>query len=218
MGYTVPYDNDNLGLSVIKSVSGSRSLGIVQYCLPGLAAQTISGTVKGQCRGNESNADADAYLDVIIKIWDPVGGTFRGTLKNFTGSGNELSTSTTNRFLPVAGTSLSSVTAQQGDWLIIEYGAAGTGLLTPRTLQCNFANQSTNTADLPEDEIDTSSVKNSWIEFSQTLQFKQTMDLADADFKDSTDIFDKYYVRINTGPNENPQIVGQTWPRGAGRG
>src|SRR4030095_15085628 len=98
-----------------------------------LAAQTISGTVKGQMRCAESNAGANATLAMGIKLVQP-DGTDRATLLALTASDaatatNEMVVSTTTptnlafkNAADAASISLTSQTATAGDYLVIEWG------------------------------------------------------------------------------------------------
>ena len=169
-------------LSATKTVAGPVNVLIAQYVFPGLAAATISGYVKGHMIASETSTSADASFQCVIRVWDPIGETFRGTLLAATAHSNsatpgaagyELSTVTTNRKLPTgwsgSGAALSSVDAEDGDWLVVEVGVrsheAGT---TTRTFTVRSTQLAAN-ADLPEDETTTTTTLNPWIEFSQTL-------------------------------------------------
>lgn len=138
-----------------------------------LKAQTINGTIKGQMRGSESNAGANATLALAVKVIQP-DGTDRGVLLAQTASdsataGNELVTSLTNATFKnaseVAAIPLSSVASSDGDYIVIEWGfRSATG--TTRNITLSYGNDSA--TDLPED-TSTTAANNPWFEFSTTL-------------------------------------------------
>jgi hypothetical protein len=132
----------------------ARAMG--RHVIGPLAAQTISGTVKGQMRGSESNAGANASLALAIKIIQP-GGADRSVLLAQTAAdsasaGHELVTSLTNsKFEDAAESasiSLTSQNASDGDYLVIEWGfRSATG--TSRNITLSYGDNSA--TDLAED-------------------------------------------------------------------
>lgn len=145
-----------------------------------LNAQTLTGTVKGQMRGSESNAGANATLALAIKFIKP-DGTDRGVLLAQTASdaatvGHELTTALTNaKFEDAAESaaiSLTSRAASDGDYLVIEWGFRS-ATTTTRNIVLSYGNDSA--TDLPED-TSTTAANNPWVEFSQTiLVIRQTV-------------------------------------------
>jgi len=213
-----PNFNQNISVgNAVGAVAGPKTLGIVQYQIPCLAAQTISGTVKGQIRASESNATADAFLQTVIKVWDPVGNSFRGTLLGINGTpSTEIDTSSMNRKVPNgwsgSGTSLSSLAVSAGDILVVEMGATINEVTAiGRTIATSaFANGNTSTwVDLPEDETDTSSVKSAWIEFSQNIVFKKTIVPMHGPRQGA------YMKKIVPVYKSSNPLAGQLWPRGS---
>lgn len=149
-----------------------------------LKAQTINGTVKGQMRGQESNAGANATLALAIKIIKP-DGTDRGVLLAQTASdaataGNELATSLTNAMFKDASESasitLSSVVASDGDYLVIEWGFRSATAVS-RNITLSYGNDSA--TDLPED-TSTTAANNPWFEFSTSISIvRETVGASD---------------------------------------
>jgi hypothetical protein len=143
-----------------------------QYVSKPLAAQDISGTVKGQVKCLESSSQADFCRALVVKVVSPDGQTLRGTLvSHFPGAlaSEYSSTGLTNRYFPPAGTPLTPVTVQAGDRLVIEVGTRSFNTSsTNRTATHRFGDASV--TDLPENESETQDY-NPWLEFSQTLTF-----------------------------------------------
>lgn len=144
----------------------------VQYISAGLAAQTISGTVKGQAWCREGAAGLDACSQLVIRVLSSDGTVVRGTLLSAHaealtsewGSG----AGARNRKFPLAALSpatLSSVDAQEGDRLAIEIGARVNGAVIA---EARFRARDDSGSDLPEDET-SGDIGNPWLEFSQTL-------------------------------------------------
>jgi hypothetical protein len=199
-----------------ESSSSRLSPCILQFVCAPLAAQTISGTVKGQIRVMESAAAADNHLLLHMRV---VGGdgTSRGTLFSSSAVAGttvsavagtdtyELDTVATNRKLPPgwsgAGASLSSVTAQDFDRLVIEIGIRHTNTTnTTFTTTFNVGSDSAST-DLPEDETTTAD-NWPWIELSHDLLMQDSVfDFASTEFE-------------YTGGGILVPTQGQIWPRG----
>jgi len=141
-----------------------------QFISPPLLAQTIAGTVKGQFRVAEYAAADDCCRAVVIKVVSNDGSTLRGVLlAHFPASlVAEWAVGTyTNRSIPPL-TTLTNVTCQAGDRLVIELGGrffAG----SYRNAAYRIGDASAN--DLPEDETTTSDY-NPWMEFSQDIQWE----------------------------------------------
>lgn len=150
-----------------------------QYVSDTLIAQTIAGNVKGQIRCAEDNSDADFSYNIKVGVVSNDGTTLRGTLLNSNSAvmTTEFATSLTNRNFPPS-TALSSVTAQDGDRLVIEVGFSSFNtILAQRT--ATFRLGDNGSTDLAEDE--TSTTDNvPWIEFSQTIYFDDEILLGDS--------------------------------------
>ena len=151
-----------------------------QYVSDPIAAQTISGTIKGQVRCTESNGAVNGTVAVSIRIVSNDGATERGTLLAISASDNtaatppEMATSITNRRLQdvneSASLALTNQTAENGDRIVIELGYREVYANTNRNASLNFGDNSA--SNLPEDDADTN-VYNPWVEFSQTIIFPQ---------------------------------------------
>jgi hypothetical protein len=148
---------------------------IRQYMSIPIAAQTIGvGTVKGTIRALESaiNDNADA---VTCRIWlaSQDAQTNRGTILAIANSTvAEFSTSLRAKRI-AAGVATSSVTAQDGDHIIIELGytmtTGGTSVSADLNFGCNSA------TDLGDNETDTAA-NNPFVEFSVTIAFQDNVE------------------------------------------
>lgn len=150
-----------------KDSSSNLDVACYQFIYGPLQAQTISGNVKAQVLVNENVSGANAYLQMNIRVIAPDGSTVRGTALAHSTYGNELVTTVTNHTFP--STALSSVAAQEGDYLVIEMGYRGTGATTSSS---SFYMGDDGSEDLPENETSTSSSPNPWIEFSNYIPLK----------------------------------------------
>ena len=144
----------------------------VQLISMPLAAQTITGTVKGYALFSESDTAQDCRVQCEIRIISQ-GGTVRGTLlaSDIGGLSSEFTATPTNRRIPLlaATNTLTSVTAQEGDYLVVEIGHR-TNISSPTSYTVTVRwNDDPGSTDLPEDETDTDTAKAPWIEFSQDL-------------------------------------------------
>jgi hypothetical protein len=139
-----------------------------------LAAQTISGTVSGQMRGLQSHSSANTTPALAIKLVQPTGAD-RGVLLAQTASDNPnagwefIDTTLMNRAfrdsIESATLTLTSQTAQAGDYLVIEWGFRS-ATTTDRTITLSYGNDSA--TDLPVNET-TTAPNNPWWEFSATI-------------------------------------------------
>lgn len=154
-----------------------------------LAAQTILGgagnTVKGQLFPREASGTVDARAQVVIRVIASDGSTVRGTLlagdtaalsSEFLISG--VNTSLDNRKFPRGGAiALTQVIAQEGDYIVIEFGERNHGT-TADTVRIWSGVTEPGTTDAPEDETtnisSSGSVYRGWIEFSQNIQLFKT--------------------------------------------
>jgi hypothetical protein len=84
-------------------------------------------------------------------------------------------TATNSRIPAAASGTLTSVTAQAGDFLVVEIGfiSAPNGVTSVVTFQWH---DDTSTGDLPEDETTTDTTLAPWLEFSQTLVLQDQFD------------------------------------------
>lgn len=154
-------------------VAGEDSI-LLQYVSAPLAAGEISGTVKGQMLCGEEDPDMDACAQLGIRVVSGDGGTVRGTLlalhAEALSSEWRSPAGVMNRKFPLAALSpatLTAVTAQAGDRIVIEAGFRALGL----AVLDGHIRVSDDGSDLPENETSTSAA-DPWIEFSQTLAFQ----------------------------------------------
>ncbi len=152
---------------------GAGEDGIVgQFASPPLAAQEISGTVKGQFLCLEEADGLGLYAQCVIRVVSANGSVVRGTLlaahaealsSEWSGLGAR------NRKTPLAAISpanLTPVTAQEGDRLVIEVGFRQDIEVTGADGFIRFGAAG---SDLAENE--TSSSGDPWMEFSGDIAF-----------------------------------------------
>lgn len=202
---------------VAEATSSRTNVLLGMFVVENLAAQTITGTVKGQIRALESNAAADMHLLCNIRVVG-IDGTERGELfANSTAAGTtisstagdenyELDTTATNRKLPPgwsgSGHSVSSVACSAGDAVVIEVGYRSINtVVTSYTGTIHIGSDST--TDLPENETETADYQ-PWIEFSHDFTFLSTPRMPSSERA--------IYVSQYASPRS-----GQIWPRGTGR-
>lgn len=185
--------NQNIITSTAETVS--FCLG-VQYISDPLAATTLSGTIKGQCRCQESNAGLNATIAIRVAKC-AIDGTSITEILAIAASDNtaatppEFATSLTNRKLmdsaESASISLTSTGINAGDRLIIELGMRESNTTASRNSDLSLGDDSAN--DLAEDET-TTTANNPWVEFSQTLTFL-TVDNWQPNFADQIRVEDE---------------------------
>ena len=137
-----------------------------QYVSDPILAQTISGTVKGQLRAYDDKA---SLMAVGIQVVSNDGTTQRGILLAPNSYGTAFTTSARNTYAP-SSVALTSVTAQNGDRIVVEIGIKKTAGGTATVY--HFFGDGSGT-DLPENETETAAY-NPWIEFSQDINFMIT--------------------------------------------
>jgi hypothetical protein len=146
-----------------------------------IAAQTISGTVKGQIRTGSNNGPVNlGQLSILIKIVSNDGTVTRGYLigatpahTNLTTSPPRIPTATTpgeinRKFMDSSDNTnipLSSVVAEENDRIIIEIGSNDN---TTGTTNSRVVIGDDSATDLAEDETSTLT-DNPWIEFSSAI-------------------------------------------------
>lgn len=144
-----------------------------QYvCENPLQAQTIQGAVLGVFRALESTASADYSPQCLIRVMAPNGTTERGVLYagHNAAAGNEPLTSLESRYFPRGGQqTFSSVSAQAGDYLVIELGfRIHNGDASAYTGDIEFGDAPTTALDASETDSD---ADYPWLQFSQAIQF-----------------------------------------------
>lgn len=141
-----------------------------QYVSDPIAAQSITGTIKGQIRASQDgNIDNVA---VCVKVVSNDGNTVRGTLLSLGAfvTPNAFPTSLTNRKI-ADGDGVGTVAAQANDRIVIELGFRSSTGSFETSGAGSFGDDSG--TDLAEDES-TTSAHNPWIELSATLTFTYT--------------------------------------------
>lgn len=189
LGWGLSVDADRIAMvrtkanSAFNSKAVAESSAIVtdvlmrQYVSEPVAAQTITGTLKCIARANENSSTADFRSQLLVRVVSGDGLVVRGTLIALdTGAlASEWNlVSFVNRKFPKAyatgGASVTSVTAQDGDRLVVEIGyRAHNTTAASRTGTLDFGDPSA-TGDLVEDETGTTQLC-PWVEFSQNLTF-----------------------------------------------
>ena len=174
------------GTSAFVEVSDTEASGVNTWdvCLgrfvsEPLAAQTITGTVMGIIRARENVTGVNARSQMVVRVVSGDGTTVRGTLlpQNTTTTNiNEWVITTTatavrNARFPVGAgaATLTSVTAQDGDRIVIEVGgrAVNTATTATFTLALRFGENATDAADNETGVTEAAP----WVEFSNGLAF-----------------------------------------------
>ncbi len=151
-----------------------------QAISPPLRAGSISGTVKSIIQASCNTPVEGTRSQLLIRVFSGNLLTVRGTLlaHNTGVLSNDFTSTITNRKFPLnwtsPGESLSSVSAEEGDVIVIEIGSRMYGTLTAPTFTLRFGNNNS-LSDLSENETDTADGI-PWIEFSQDLLFLESSD------------------------------------------
>lgn len=155
--------------------TGNENVFCAQFISDQLAAQTISGTVKGQAWCREGSSTMDAMSQVVIRVVSGDGTIVRGTL--LAAHSEALSSEwgagagARNRKFPLAALSPATVTnvvAQAGDRIVVELGARVTAAVAG---EVRVRARDDQAGDLPEDET-TNDTADPWVEFSAGLTFQ----------------------------------------------
>lgn len=159
-------------LAVDNSSSTASTL-FVRFVSEPLAAQTISGNIRGQIRMLvASTTGCTAITKLVVTVVDPLG-AIRATLFNGSSGSSTIGTTSTNRFTP-ASTALTSFACNTGDRLVFEVGIVRTAGTTARNGSISFGY--TSATDLPVDET-TTATNSPWIEISNDVLFNHGMPL-----------------------------------------
>ena len=165
----------------------------MRYVIGPLTAQTISGTINAVMRVSEAATGANATMSIAAKIIQS-GGSDRAVLLAATASDNttsgsyEFSTSLYGRRAwdvsenrPI---SLTSQSASDGDYLVIELGFRSATTVTRNVVMRHGDNVSTDMVD--EDGSNTNDYA-PWAEFSGSIAFKHTLAVDDSTHAHATD-------------------------------
>jgi hypothetical protein len=143
-----------------------------------LAAQTISGNIKGQLQIAETNSTDNYTLGIAIKVIKP-DGTDRGVLLATSASDDTsatppeavVTTKTNRKYQDSAentSIALLSLAVSAGDYLVIEEGIRQASTSVANGL---FSLNAVDSTDLPEDTTTTTSTRASWVEFDSDIAF-----------------------------------------------
>lgn len=136
---------------------------------------TLSDVIKMVIQGIESSANANLFVLLFISIVSEDGGTVRRTLRSKVADATEMATSLTSRLHSTTQDG-SNYTTVAGDRLVVEIAVNG----TPAGSGANNHNASlrwgSNGADgdLLENDTETGTTRNPWIEFVPTITFQAT--------------------------------------------
>lgn len=143
-------------------------LAIRQFVSPPLAAQTISGAVRMQMSVRDQSGSGDVTSRLCIRVVSNDGSTVRGTLLSVgdysAGSFWAGGAVALRNKIFADGDALTEVVAQEGDRLVIEYGADNPSF----DIINSRVGAPEGTDDLPEDETETGALVG-WIEFTNPL-------------------------------------------------
>lgn len=182
-----------MGLSAKKTGSGviahaptvagqsgaNQDILFAQYVSAPMVAHNFGGTIKGQALVAEGLANANRRSQLKVYVISGDATTVRGVLLDLDNSAlsNEWAVggTGTNRKFPLnyagAGTALTPVNALQGDRLVLEIGCRGTPPDTGSYQSQIRFDESGTAGDLPENETETSTTFNPWIELSDDIAF-----------------------------------------------
>jgi hypothetical protein len=167
------------------NISGTWDVLVAQFISPPLeGAQTIDGTVKGQIRAVEqSTGPNDFRAQFGVRVFSGDGLTLRGTAvaldasalsSEFDSGSISLDGNYENRKFPLAAVSpvtLSSVSASDGDRIVVEIGARAHNVSTDNAIFA-LALHPDASSDLAEDETSNPQLR-AWVEFSDTFTFEE---------------------------------------------
>ena len=203
-----------------KAAAGPLDVLIIQGFLPFLAAQTFSGNFRGHFRCQESNGAMDATAQCVVRVIDPVTETVRGTLISASSHsavsavpdavGYEWTTGAgrSSRFptgYTGTGQAVSSVDAEEGDWLIVELGYRCFEVAATSRNGIIVVTQAVGSPDTGANETDTAG-GNGWIEFSNDVLLLP---------RAAPKLPWTRRIKNIKFPPQNP-VLGQLWPRGWG--
>lgn len=152
------------------STSATYDVGVVQFVVGPLKAQTINGNVKGQVQARESAVAADHGHAVVIRVVTALGIT-RGTLlAHFPALVEFSAVAPVNRYFPPDATALTEVVCVEGDYLVIELGYRATNVASTSYTSYLTVGDAAAT-DLPADETE-DELLNPWLEFTIDLAFQ----------------------------------------------
>jgi hypothetical protein len=170
-------NSNHAGPAVVKSNAANPCDVLnAQHVSDGLAAGAVAGTASIVLRCSESVNTSDSFLQLVIRLVSSAGTTVRGVLyagqtataPSATASdpNGEFATTSSTRLLTVT---LTPVTAQSGDRLVVETGYRSCVTATGQTGFLRYGDLSATADHALGAGVTTDLVP--WIEFSQTLTF-----------------------------------------------
>lgn len=148
----------------------------VSDAMPAGVTFTSGATIKMAIQGLEPNTSCNQNLQVWIGIYDSAGTTLQRTLRSKAAHATEFATALTNRFFTTTQSGATYTTAS-GDRLVVEIGCVGTpvaaGGVQGHNCSLRFGGNGAG-GDLPENDTETGTTFNPWIEFASTI-FTQTV-------------------------------------------
>ena len=150
---------------------------LVQYVsrpmLPGIVFTSGSHTIKYAIQCLESNAGNNLFLQLFASVVSRDGGTVQATIRSKVADATEMATTLTNR--TNSSTLSAGYTTVAGDRLVIELSATGTptgaGGVQGHNATIRVGSNGTS-GDLAENDTETGTTFNGWIEFSNDIFFE----------------------------------------------
>lgn len=136
-------------------------------------AFTSADVIKFAIQALEANAANNLQVRLFVKIVSEDGATLRRTLRPNVNEGTEVATALTNRFLSTTQSG-ATYTTVSGDRLVVEFSLQGTPTAAGGTQGHNGSLRWGGAGaggDLPENDTDTGTTLNPWIEFIPTITF-----------------------------------------------
>lgn len=136
-----------------------------QFVGPPMPSKRLIGTFSMVVRCSESNAAANAFLAYVLRVLSQDGGTVRGTLaSSMTNAGTEFVTTAATRIFSAA--SLTPLTTQPGDRVVLELGAHAQAPASAQSAVLRFGNSAA--SDFALTSALTTDL-NPWCEFSDDI-------------------------------------------------
>jgi hypothetical protein len=186
------------------SGSSAEFIAVARFVSPAVEAQTINGTLKGVAWTNTDSVTTDGTIAIAAKLVKP-DGTDRGVLLAVSASDDvstappEIITGDRTRIYQDASENtdltLSSVTAQEGDYIVVEIGFREVTTNTSGTVSTRIGDTGEDFAYASNGTIDNGN--SVWIEFSDTITFVSDWEPAVGD--DYADSIDNLLNPLPTG-------------------
>lgn len=151
---------------------------IAQFISRPLLAQTFTSgdSFKYSIQALEANAGNNLFVQLWMGVYTNDGATLQGTIRSKTSDATELATSLTNRTF--SGTLSGTYSCNEGERLVIEFSVSGTptaaGGVQGHNGSLRFGSDGAG-GDLPENDTDTGTTLNPWLEFANTISFQEPL-------------------------------------------